>query len=108
MLQVLSLQPQGCCLNNPHIPDINQRDRFEGLEDFWKAYQHHEVCMLPAQSLVFDARWVLQYVAQSDKLHKEAVLCPLAHACLGVKVNERGYVHCAGGISGPAQGRCSR
>ena len=43
LLQVLSLQPQGCCLNNPHIPDMSQRDQFESLDDFWQAYQHHEV-----------------------------------------------------------------
>ena len=43
MLQVLSLQPQGCCLNNAHIPDPTLQDNCESLEDFWKAYQQHEV-----------------------------------------------------------------
>lgn len=42
-LQVLSLQPQGCCLNNAHIPDARRREQFESLDDFWQVYQEHEV-----------------------------------------------------------------
>ena len=40
-LQVLSLQPQGCCLNNAHIPDASKREQYDNLTDFWQAYQEH-------------------------------------------------------------------
>lgn len=99
VLQVLSLQPQGCCLNNAHVPDASKCDGFQSLEDFWQAYHEREV-------RTGYIRW-----PRCHMLLVLSITCPPRHwrSCAVPDFGRRWkWVMCAsrttGGIPGPEQG----